>query len=59
MRRRAARAFQRSGLPRQQGAVVPNKLLAGVLDRIKQDELGHAMHFDSPLLAPTERTIGP
>ncbi len=34
-----ARAFQKSGLPRQQGAVVPNKLLAGVLERIKQDQL--------------------
>ena len=34
-----ARAFQKSGLPRQQGAVVPNKLLADVLERIKQDQL--------------------
>jgi hypothetical protein len=34
-----AHAFHKSGLPRQQGAVVPNKLLAGVLERIKHDQL--------------------
>jgi hypothetical protein len=34
-----ARAFQKSGLPRKQGAVVTNKLLADVLDRIKQGQL--------------------
>jgi transposase len=36
-----ARAFQKSGLPRQQGAIVDNKRLAHVLDRIKQDQLKH------------------
>ena len=34
-----ARAFQKSGLPRTQGVVVDNKLLASVLDRIKQDQI--------------------
>ena len=33
------RAFQRNGLPRQQGAVVTNKLLSGVLDKIKQGQV--------------------
>jgi hypothetical protein len=34
-----ARVFQKSGLPREQGAVVANKLLADVLERIKREQL--------------------
>lgn len=34
-----ATVFQKKGLARRQGAVVPNKLLAGVLDKIREDQL--------------------
>lgn len=34
-----ARAFQKKGLPRLQGQVVPNKHLAAVLDKIKADQI--------------------
>ncbi len=37
-----ANAFQKTGLPRPQGAVVNNKLLSAVLDRIKEDQIREA-----------------
>jgi hypothetical protein len=37
-----ARAFQKSGLPRGQSAVVANKLLADVLERIKREQVSQS-----------------
>ena len=49
----AHRAFEKRGLPREQGAVVVNKRLSAVLDKIRQDQMQRTL--DKRDRAPTLR----
>jgi len=52
-----ARVFQKSGLARPQGHIVPNKLLAAVLDKIKEDQIREAQERLASARTERERRL--